>query len=297
MQLTTEFREKVRIAIVEASANYSGSDADYSKLLGINKTVYSQIKNGKTERILSDNIWLTLGRRLNVTLTENKWKGVVTQVYTKIESDLRTCKEKSMSKMLVDDFGIGKTYCAKVIARKMKDTFYVDCSQATTKMLFVRELASIVGVENKGRYVDVLNNLKYYLNTVLIKPLIILDEAGDLEKDAFKVLKALWNSTEYNCGWYMMGADDLKEKLSTGKEKSKNSMGELLDRYNQDFSKISPLGKEDRISFYRKLISQVAKANLNHPENINKEVNKIINSVDKKQASLRTLRTNIQHGA
>jgi len=60
MELTKEFREKVRQVVVEASNNYSGSNSDYSKSLGINKTVYSRMNNGETERILSDNMWLTL---------------------------------------------------------------------------------------------------------------------------------------------------------------------------------------------------------------------------------------------
>jgi len=184
----------------------------------------------------------------------------------KIENDLRQCKENAMSKMLVDDCGIGKTFCAKHIARGMKDTFYIDCSQATTKTLFIRELARIVGVSSTGRYIDVLNNLKYCLNTVLIKPLIILDEAGDLDKDAFRVIKTLWNATEYNCGWYMMGAEDLD---------------------------VIPIGREPRMDFYKNLITTVAKPNLNEPKDINRVVRKLVAS----EKSLRGLVEAIKKGA
>ncbi len=43
-------------------------------------------------------------------------------------------------------------------------------------------------------------------------PLVVLDEAGDLQYEAFLELKALWNATEMCCGWYMMGADGLRRR-------------------------------------------------------------------------------------
>ena len=39
MNLTKEFKEKVRVAILEKRENYGGSDADYSKSLGIKTDV------------------------------------------------------------------------------------------------------------------------------------------------------------------------------------------------------------------------------------------------------------------
>lgn len=66
-------------------------------------------------------------------------------------------------------------------------------------------------MDSKGHYADVYEDLVYYLRSIE-HPLIILDEAGDLQYEAFLELKALWNATERCCAWYMMGADGLKEK-------------------------------------------------------------------------------------
>jgi len=211
MNLTNEFKQKVVTALLEARENYGGSDSDYAKSKGIKPAIYSRIKNGETERILSDTVWITLGRELQVKVYEDKWKVARTSVYNEIEDNLRFCKELSKSMVLVDDCGIGKTYCTKHIIRKMKNTFYVDCSQAKTKQQFVRLLAKTVGIDNTGKYVDVKANLKYYLTTLEL-PLIVLDEAGDLEYTAFLELKELWNGTDGVCGWYMIGADGLRDK-------------------------------------------------------------------------------------
>ncbi|MGQ3647375.1 AAA family ATPase, partial [Ornithobacterium rhinotracheale] len=90
-----------------------------------------------------------------------------------------------------------------------KNAFYIDCSQAKTKQLFIRLLAKTIGVDSTGRYADVKNTLKTYL-AYLEKPLIVLDEAGDLDYTAFLELKELWNATQGHCGWYMIGADGLR---------------------------------------------------------------------------------------
>jgi hypothetical protein len=292
MNLTNEFKAKVRVAILEKRENYGGSDADFSKSLGINNAVFSRLKSGETERILSDTVWITLGRELQVKVFEDNWKVARTSVYTEIEDNLNFCKELSRSMVLVDDCGIGKTFCTKHIIRKMRNTFYVDCSQAKSKQLFIRLLAKTVGIDNQGKYYDVLANLKYYITT-LEKPLIILDEAGDLEYTAFLELKGIWNGTDGVCGWYMMGADGLRDKIDRGIKNKKVGFAEIFSRFSDEFIKLVPNGKADRQAFYSELIGAVASANLEDKTKIKPLINKCIG----KETTLRYLETLIKIGA
>jgi len=128
--------------------NYGGSDAAYAKTLGISSTAFSRIKQGQTERIISDTNWLAIGRKMEVDLRRKNWKVARTKVYSEIEDNLFECQAKSQSMILVDDCGIGKTFCAKHIVRKMKNAFYVDCSQAKTRIHFVKLLARTLGVDD-----------------------------------------------------------------------------------------------------------------------------------------------------
>ena len=292
MNLTKEFKEKVRVAILEKRENYGGSDADYSKSLGINNAVFSRLKSGETEKILSDTIWITLGRELQVKVFEDNWKVARTSVYTEIEDNLNFCKELSRSMVLVDDCGIGKTFCTKHIIKKMRNTFYVDCSQAKSKQLFIRLLAKTFGIDNQGKYYDVLANLKYYITT-LEKPLIILDEAGDLEYTAFLELKGIWNGTDGVCGWYMMGADGLRDKIDKGIKNKKVGFAEIFSRFSDEFIKLVPNGKADRQAFYTELIGAVASANLKDQGKIKPLINKCIG----KETTLRYLETLIKIGS
>ncbi|RTY93209.1 hypothetical protein EKM01_03680 [Flavobacterium sp. RSP46] len=292
MNLTTEFKAKVRQAILEKRENYGGSDADFSKSLGINNAIYSRLKKGETERIMSDTVWITLGRELQVKVFEDNWKVARTAVYSEIEDNLSFCKELSRSMVLVDDCGIGKTFCTKHIIKKMKNTFYVDCSQAKSKQLFIRLLAKTVGIDNQGKYNDVLANLKYYITT-LEKPLIILDEAGDLDYSAFVELKGIWNGTDGVCGWYMMGADGLRSKISKGMNAKKVGFAEIFSRFSDEFIKLVPNGKADRQAYYSDLIGAVAMANIKDKSKIKALVNKCLD----KETTLRYLETLIKLGA
>jgi hypothetical protein len=291
MNLTNDFKAKVRLAILEKRANYGGSDADFSKSLQMNNAVFSRLKKGETEKILSDTAWITIGRLLQVKVYEDNWKVARTSVYTEIEDNLSFCKELSKSMVLVDDCGIGKTFCTKHIIRKMKNTFYVDCSQAKSKQMFIKLLARTIGIDNNGKYNEILENVKYYITT-LEKPLIILDEAGDLQYDAFLELKGIWNGTDGVCGWYMMGADGLRKKIQKGLSAQKVGYAEIFSRFSDEFIKLVPNGKADRQAYYTELIGAVATANVEDKSKIKLLVNKCIS----KETTLRYLETLIKIG-
>jgi len=288
--ITPQFKQKVREAILAHRENYGGSDSDYAKTLGIKPSIYSRLKKGETERIISDTIWISMGRELDVQLNENSWKVARTSVYTQIEGSLKFCQQYGKSMILADDCGIGKTFCSRHIVKQLKNAFFVDCSQGKTKQQFIRMLAKTVGVDNKGRYIDVKANLKYYIN-LLTQPIIVLDEAGDLDYNAFLELKELWNGT--NCAWYMMGADGLRSKIKRGIRNEKVGYAEIFSRFSDEFIKLVPTGSEQKKEFYRDLIGAVATANGVKET----KTRTLIRQCLDKEATLRYLETLIKIGA
>jgi len=287
--ITPEFKTQVRTEILNARENYGGSDADYSKSLGLSASVYSRLKKGQTDKLISDTQWLTIARLLNVSAKQDNWKIAKTLVYDQIDDSIHFCQEYSRSVILVDDCGIGKTFCARHIIKSLKNAFYLDCSQCKTKQIFIRTLAKTVGVDPTGRYVDVKANLKYFLN-LIERPFICLDEAGDLEYNAFLELKELWNATTGHCGWYMMGADGLRAKIKRGIQNEKVGYREIFSRFSDEFITVIPSGTAERKQFYLQLLTDVATVNCDNKELIRKMVAKSIS----KEASLRFLETLIK---
>ena len=101
----------------------------------------------------------------------------------------------------------------------------------------------------------------------------MLDEAGDLQYEAFLELKALWNATERCCAWYMMGADGLKEKINRAIEGKKVGYTEMLSRYGDTYSKVTPDDAKEREKFLKAQAAIVAKVNAPEGSDIARIVN------------------------
>ncbi len=287
--ITQEFRQKVREAVLLARENYGGSDAAYAKSVGLSASVYSRIKNGETERVASDSFWVSQGRRLGVTMNEKQWNVARTSVYADIEANILFCQRHHKATILIDECGIGKTFCTRHIVRGLQNAFYFDCSQAKTKMRFVRELAKTVGLDANGKYADVKEDLKYYLNEMQ-SPFIALDDAGYLDSSVLPEIIEIWNATQYNCGWMMIGDDSLQSKIERGLRHKKVGFKALFSRFSEEFISYVPLGSSDKTAFYRQLIGDVANVNLANKTHINKMIQQCL----RKGKTLRHLETLIQ---
>ena len=258
--ITTENKKKILAAITANRVNYP-SDAKHAASLGITTSLYSAVKNGQTERVLSDANWISIARRLNVSLRgEIEWKPAQTSTFKYVNAQLEFCQEASLSGILCDIPNIGKTFTARYYVAHHANAVYIDCSQVKTKVRMLKKIASEFGVGTHGRYVDIFEDLVYYLRSI-DSPLIILDEAGDLQYEAFLELKALWNATERCCAWYMMGADGLKEKINRSIECKKVGYTEMLSRYGDRYSKVTPDDGREREKFLNEQARVVAKVN------------------------------------
>lgn len=258
--LSTQIKQTIIAQIKNQRSQYD-SDKKHALVLGINNAQYSRIKNGELERVIAEAKWITLARVLNVTLSQSRaWQTVATETYLYITAQLEACQSRSISAIFCDIAGIGKTHTAKAYAQANRGAVYIDCSQVKSKQKLVRKIARELGVSYTGRYADIYEDLVFYIRST---PgiLIILDEAGDLQYDAFLELKALWNATEYSCGWYMMGADGLKQKITRQKDLKKVGFTEIFDRYGNDYKKVTPEGNEALKEFNMQQVAQVSKAN------------------------------------
>lgn len=263
--ITTDIKDKILAAIKANRANYP-SDAKHAASLGITTSVYSAVKNGQTDRVLSDANWISIARKLGVSLRgEIEWRVAKTPTYQFITTQLEACQSSGISAIMCDLPNIGKTFTARHYVKTHPNAIYIDCSQVKTKLKLVRKIAAEFGVDSKGRYADVYEDLVFYLRSI-DSPLIILDEAGDLQYEAFLELKALWNATERCCAWYMMGADGLKEKINRSIECKKVGYTEMLSRYGDRYSKVTPDDSKERTKFLIEQARIVAK--LNAPEGI-----------------------------
>lgn len=291
MAIEIELKNRIIKAIKTDRENFS-SDGIHTKKIGVNKGVYSQLKNGKTERLLSDGEWIRIGRMLDVQLTKKAdWITAETPVFDYITTQLEYCQRESTAGLFCDDCDIGKTHTAKVYANSHRNVVYVDCSQYKTKQKFIRFIASQFGVDSTGKIVDVIADMVYYLKT-LDKPLIIFDEAGDLDYSAFLEIKALYNHLEDMCGFYMMGADGLKAKINRAIHNKKVGYAEIFSRYGAKHQAMEFKDKKEKLDFKIFQAEMIIKANVP-----NADINQIIKDSELSLRRIKVLCNKIKRAA
>ncbi|MFV0507469.1 MAG: AAA family ATPase [Bacteroidales bacterium] len=258
--ISTEQKQKIAEAVRQGRTNYS-KDVKYAVSLGISASQYSRAFNkGEMNKVLSDANWLSIARRLGVNLGNRRsWVTANTEVYEYITTQLEICQERGVSYMLCDLSDIGKTYAARMYARSNKNVVYVDCSQFKSKQRLIRAIAKEFGVGHTGRYVDVYEDLLFYIK-ILDNPMIIMDELGDLNNDALLECKALWNGVE-NCAFYVMGADGLEARMRRGIAHEKVGYVELFSRFGKKYGKVIPVDSADKRRMLDKTAMAIIKAN------------------------------------
>ena len=79
--ITEAQKQKIIAAIAGNRVNYP-SDAKHAASLAISTSVYSAIKNGQTDKALSDANWISIARKLGVNLRgEMEWKAAKTPTF------------------------------------------------------------------------------------------------------------------------------------------------------------------------------------------------------------------------
>jgi len=261
IEISKELKKKAVEALQEIRPKFSGSNNNFAKQWGFTGSVWSRMRSGEVDGLIKDSLWLHICRELDVTTGKQKLKPARTDVFQIIEEDVLFCKENAKSRMFVDEPEIGKTVALKYLAKTLPNCFYIDASQSKTQQLFVRALAKAIGLDNRGTYNDLKGYIKAYLK-ILPQPIVLIDEAGDLNENSFLDLKEYWNATEGCCAFYLAGAEGLLEKIKRCIEHKKVGFRELYSRFGSSYTSIVPTGKQEKKAFYMKLIDDVLTHNL-----------------------------------
>jgi DNA transposition AAA+ family ATPase len=293
--LSTDFKKAVAEGLLSLIQERQSINHAFYKFYGISDTNCQKIRLNRLDEVrMTDNEWLRLGRKLDVNTINSKWQAARTDVFITIEEDILFCKEYAKAKICVDECGIGKTFAAKYLSKKVRNCFYVDASQGKTLLSFTRNLSKALGFDPDSRVIDMKEDIKTYLK-MIESPVVIIDEAGDLSAQVLMEIKEYWNATEGYCGWYLMGADGLKYIIEKGIKARKPGYKEIFSRFSERYTTTVPDFKDDRILFYRKLITDVLLANGVEKSRIDEIVRRcLVQTADGKISGLRRAESLLQ---
>lgn len=267
MVLNNELKRKISKAIVNDFALKQTLDAKYSQsrhatYLGLNNSVHSRALKGEIDGIIAEDGWIRIGIKLGVDLSGQDWKTAPTATFTTINAQLEYCQGTGIARFFCDDIGIGKTHAAKEYVRKTVNAVYVNCKLFQTRQPLVRAIAKEFGFQDKGRFVevreDLINNIRALKN-----PIIVIDDAGYLKDEALLEIIALWDELVYSCGFYMIGEPAFKIRLEKMIVKSKLGWEAWFSRYGERIMSVTEeLDGEGEIALMKRYqAQQILKAN------------------------------------
>lgn len=227
MQLTQQLKLKISQAILRDFEKKSHQDKAYNQVrhanyLKLHPSIHSRVLRGETEKVIGEEQWLRIGKKLRIDLTGQDWKTARTATYNTITPILEHCKTKSISRVFCDLIDIGKTHASKDFVANNVNAVYVNCKLYQQRQPLVRAIAAEFGFDSSGRLVDVRENLITNLMT-LNNPIVVLDDAGYLKDEALHEMIALWDELEGMCAWFIIGEPAFRIRLE--KMIHKNKLG------------------------------------------------------------------------
>ena len=279
LSLSTQQKEAIGQKLMDAykSSGFE-SRAKYAVSLGITGSDLSNIENAKwkkNDRLLSAQKWIRIAQRVGFEFSpKQRWVTAPTMTYRMITKQLEMCRKEGLCAIFCDEAGIGKTHAVREFASQTTNAFYINGGAHPRKLSFIRALAQSVGINSDKQSTEqTLNDTITYLKA-LANPVIIIDEAGDLDNTTYLLLKHIYNELEFVCGMYMIGARGLKKRIDSAIRNRTNGFEEVFSRFGSRYSAVLPIDIKARREFIRIEAETVAETNgLKNVEKLNKLLN------------------------
>jgi len=273
MALTIDIKEKIR---EEAERFVNRFETRYRGAVKLNLSVeeFKEAIRGRDLNFITDAKWIGIAQKLNVNLKEQpRHETAMTKTVVYLLKQFEICQKSKTGGLFCDLSDIGKTEAAKYYVATRPGAYRIDCSIFKNKRRLVHEIARQLEVPKKRNYGETYDALVWQINNSPEDILIILDEFGDIQYDAFLEVKGLWNATEGNCGWFQLGADALKVKFDRGKDNQVVGYHENFSRFGAKYQKCINEDVEGRKKDLRTQAALIAKLNAPEGADIQRLVN------------------------
>jgi DNA transposition AAA+ family ATPase len=216
--------EKLKMDISEAARSYLIShhltNEDAATITGISSAYLSlmlrnEMRSGDTE--IADKWWLKLASFVGFSADRKSWKTVQTRQMVHMMPAVLYAKETQSAITLVGPTGVGKSYLIDLFAQKKpKHTYRITVSSIHSVWDILNDLSHQLNVELLKSRAARLKKIIIKLREIKLSggsPLIIIDEAENLELPALKMLKGIYDGLNTYAGIVLIGTPQLLKKI------------------------------------------------------------------------------------
>ena len=262
MQLQTQDKTQIVLAAQAYAATHAMSQSDVATAAGISQAYLSKMWNMEYSSIVNNkevpigNKWFSsLAEFCGHSLQASYWGTVQTRQLLELIPLLIAAKDDAKVNVLISGTGLGKTYIVSQFMQKNPThTYKITVSSVHKLPDILRELLHRLSIHTHGnskasKLAAIIDKLKE-LHRNGHKPMIIIDEAENLELPVLKMLKGLYDGIIGLSSLVLIGTSQLIDNLDKLRHKNKAGMPQFYRRIKAGIRQINT--KVDFAPFYTK---------------------------------------------
>ena len=239
--MTHEQKLQVKEALVRYTASFETIELTAASLESITPTIISQVQNDNWQ-MLSDRTWYQLARQVGFYCGD--WVAADTSVSLLLRILFGDAQHYAMAYGIAVSPGLGKTFSAGQYIREQENVFYLACNAEHNQRSFMSALLQAAGIMPSGSLPYMIQK---FTNTISAEnePLLIIDDAHTLKDRVLHLLVRLANGLTGLSGIVMMGADNLRQRITEGVQAKKTGFDKIYNTFGQRFVTLSRLSPKD----------------------------------------------------
>lgn len=204
----------------------------------------SKVSNGTISKIVAGSwdsianaMWLKIKTNLGITWD---WNIAPTKNLETVLGLLKNIQTQSMSAMISDKQGIGKTTGYKEYQRLNNNVILIQCKNYWSKKSFARHQLIACGLDPVGTTEEMIETFAEYLST-LKKPLVIYDQFDKLKEVQKDLFMDYYNDLDGQCAFLLSGVKHLAHQEKKGRNRNKMGYAERWSRVGSKSIALDPL--------------------------------------------------------
>ena len=231
---------KIKNALKQKMESLSLSGNKSAKLIGISSANVSNVLNEKWD-VVGDAIL----RKVEMFCGLNTgWQAAKTANLTKIYALAQDAQYNKVALAFSFSPGAGKSFALQHYKNNVQNVGYVECDEYWTKKILVKKIAASFGITVEGSLHEMIESLVSAISLIL-EPLIIIDEADKLSDSNLNIFKTLFNRLLDKCGFILCGAPFFKLRIEKGVAKNKQAYQEIYSRLGGEFIPLQTVSATD----------------------------------------------------
>jgi len=248
--MTEELKYQIIAGVQEYARQKHLSNNDVAKMAGINsgyisamfRNQFTTVVDNK-ETPIGDKWFYKLAEWAGLPIKKHYWELIQTTQFTEIVPALETAKKLSKVSVLIAPTGTGKTFTIdKFCNRHPQHTYKITVSSVHRLPDILRELIDKLGIpygwSTAARLNSIIDRMRE-LKRSGYNPMIIIDEAENLELPVLKMLKGLYDGVNNYSAIVLIGTDQLISKLTRLKRHDRSGVPQFYRRIKAGIRYIS----------------------------------------------------------